>query len=199
MNCSNCNIEIKRKLKTRELAYKNLFCSKSCHQEYRQKNRNSFVCANCGAIVKRTKSSTPTKNSFCSQSCSATFNNSHKSYGYRRSKLEVYFEEQLRKDFPQLELICNSKSLIDSELDFYFPQLKLAVEINGIFHYEPIYGSEKLERIKYNDKQKMIRCYEKGVELCVIDASSIRYLTTNVKEKYYQPLKQIVSGLLGRI
>jgi hypothetical protein len=33
-------------------------------------------------------------------------------------------------------------------LDFYFPELRFAIELNGITHYEPIYGEDKFEKIK---------------------------------------------------
>ena len=95
---------------------------------------------------------------FCSSSCAAKYNNAHKTYGTRRSKLEAYLESQLRSEFPQLELICNGKNAIGSELDFYFPQLRLAIELNGILHYEPIYGADRLERTQANDQQKGISC-----------------------------------------
>ena len=85
-----------------------------------------------------------TKNNFCSRSCSATFNNKNKTYGTRRSKLEVFLEKELIKLYPDLLFHFNRKDTINSELDIYIPSLKLAFELNGIFHYEPIYGDNKL-------------------------------------------------------
>ena len=76
---------------------------------------------------------------FCNHSCAATYNITHKTVGTRRSKLEVWLESQLRELYPNLTLLPNDKTAINSELDFYFPELKLAFELNGIFHYEPIY------------------------------------------------------------
>lgn len=51
------------------------------------------------------------------------------------------------------------------ELDFYFPKLKLAIELNGITHYEPIYGLDRLTRSLGSDKRKMLLCYEKNVKI----------------------------------
>ena len=65
--------------------------------------------------------------------------------------MEVYLEEQIRKNYSSLELLCNDKTTINSELDFYFPGLKLAIELNGILHFEPIYGDKKLDQIQNND------------------------------------------------
>jgi len=44
--------------------------------------------------------------------------------------------------YPDLVIHFNKKDAINSELDIYIPSLKLAFELNGIFHYEPIFGKE---------------------------------------------------------
>lgn len=98
--------------------------------------------------------------------------------------MEILLEEVIIANFADVIYLVNDKSVIGSELDFYFPDLRFAIELNGIFHYEPIYGEKKFEQIKNNDQQKMIRCYEQGIELCVIDISSITYLSKKVIERY---------------
>lgn len=108
---------------------------------------------------------------FCNNHCSALYANSHKTVGTRRSKLEVWLEARLRELYPSLTLLPNDKTAINSELDFYFPELKLAFELNGIFHYEPIYGAEKLASIQNNDHRKFAACAEAGISLCIIDSS----------------------------
>jgi len=95
--------------------------------------------------------------------------------------------------------LCNSKEEIGSELDFYFPELKFAIELNGIFHYEPIYGEDKLERIQDNDKQKMLMCYEKGIELAIIDSSHIKNLTKNHKHKMESIIDSLLEKVLSRL
>jgi len=156
-------------------------------------------CKNCGkSFTKLPSQIKKYPNNFCSKSCAAKYNNTHKTHGTRRSKLEAHIEQQLRADFPNLELICNRKDAIGSELDFYFPQLRLAIELNGIFHYEPIYGPDKLERIQSNDQQKFSACNAVGIELCVIDASSAKHATKAIKERYYTIVRDLVIRLIGR-
>lgn len=140
-----------------------------------------------------------TKNFFCSKSCAATYNNKNKSFGIRRSKLEKYIERKIAKDFPFLNFTFNNKEIIGSELDIYCPDLRIAIELNGIVHYEPIYGQDKFERIQDNDKQKLIECYKHGIELAVIDVSQCKYMTNKISEKYYNIIRDIIIRSLKRI
>jgi hypothetical protein len=174
------------------------YCSTKCQHDS-TKTIQTVSCSECQKPVRRQRhQKSKSDRRFCNQSCAATYNNKHKTYGIRRSKLEAYLEEQIRLEYPNLEMTCNNKDIIGSELDFYFPQLKLAIELNGIFHYEPIYGQDKLEKIQNNDKQKMRRCLEEGIEFCVVDSSSCSYLSKHNKTKYLNIFKQIIEPLLGR-
>ena len=89
-------------------------------------------------------------------------------------------------------MLCNQKDVINSELDFYFPELKLAVELNGIFHYEPIYGEEKLSQIQNNDTRKFQACLERGIELCIVDSSKCKYLKQSAKDEFYNIFKSLL-------
>lgn len=172
-----------------------LFCSLKCKGLYYSKiNSKQVNCINCSKYFKKNNAEIKkSSNHFCSKSCAATYNNKHKKYGIRRSKLEIYIEKQIRLDYPDLELLCNDKSVIESELDFYFPNLKLAIELNGIFHYEPIYGLEKLSQIQKNDCQKFKLCHENNIELCIIDSSNCKYLTQQQKDKFYNIFASIIN------
>lgn len=90
----------------------------------------------------------------------------------------------------------NSKTIIGTELDVYFPTLRLAVELNGIFHYNPIYGTDKLIRIQQNDKQKEIRCHELGIEMIVIDTS--KCTKQSQYEAYYGIVRDLVLAVTIR-
>jgi hypothetical protein len=109
---------------------------------------------------------------FCSRSCSATYKNTHKVSGTRRSKLEVWIEKELDKIYPNEGIMYNNKTAIESELDIYFPNQKIAFELNGIFHRDPIYGNEKLKKILENDAKKAKACVDNEIELYIIDVSN---------------------------
>jgi len=133
------------------------------------------------------------KLNFCCQSCAATYNNTHKTKGTRISKLEVWLSKQLQQLYPNLEFQFNQKEAINSELDIYIPSLRLAFELNGIFHYEPIYGSEKLSSTQNNDNRKYQACIEQGIELCIIDTSHQTYFKEQTSLKFLNIIQNIIN------
>jgi hypothetical protein len=137
-------------------------------------------------------------NHFCSQSCSATYNNKNKTHGNRRSKLEIWLEEQLTTLYPNLQIDFNKKEIIGSELDIYFPSLNLAIELNGIFHYEPIYGVNKLFQIQENDKSKTKLCHDLKIDLCIIDVSQQKYVKPSTSQKYLDIIVKIVNSRITK-
>ncbi len=83
-------------------------------------------------------------------------------------------------------------------MDFYFPELNTAVEINGYLHFKPIFGLEKLKRIREIDREKAERCRQMNIELHIIDVSQEFYLTANLKEKHWKNIKELVTSYKKR-
>lgn len=172
---------------------KGKFCSKKCSHAAKM-SRVEVSCKQCEKQFKRTPyQMKKSKNYFCSSSCAASFNNTHKSKVTRRSKLEIWLEAKLKSIYQNLVFEFNKKDAINSELDIYIPSLKLAFELNGIFHYEPIFGEEKLSKIKTNDGFKFQRCIEKRISLCVIDVSSLKYFKESNAVKYLNIITEIIN------
>jgi len=200
--CYQCNkpFKVKKKYITLLLSGKpynqNKFCSIDCISKNRTKKKN-VICKNCGkTFLKSASEIKKSKNHFCSQSCSGTYNNKHKTHGTRRSKLEVYLEEQLVELYPKTNFHFNRKDTINSELDIYIPSLKLAFELNGIFHYEPIFGPEKLSKIQNNDERKFQACLENNIELVLIDTSSQKYFKSKSSQKFLNIISEIINKKL---
>jgi hypothetical protein len=91
-----------------------------------------------------------------------------------------------------LDFHFNRKDAINSELDIYIPSLKLAFELNGIFHYQPIYGPEKLAQIQNNDTRKGQACLERGIELHTIDNCSMKRFNENKAIIFYNIINDII-------
>ena len=167
----------------------------NCFNEYQRKDRENHIkeCANCGKkFHKRPAEQKKTKNHFCSRSCAATYNNTHKTTGTRVSKLELFLQEELSQHY-NFDFRFNRKDAINSELDIYIPEINLAFELNGIFHYEPIYGEEKLKQTQNNDERKFQACLEKNIELCIIDTSWIKYNKIENFKKVLDIIQNIIS------
>lgn len=184
-------------LKGNSMKNKHKYCSTSCVSKS-QMIQHIVNCNNCGKEVSvQNKEFLKSTNHFCCRSCAVTYNNTHKTQGIRRSKLEKYLEEQIELNYPELKCLYNSKELINSELDFYFPTLKFAIELNGIFHYEPIYGQEKFKRIQNNDKQKLLACEKLGVELCIVN-SNVKHVNDKKKIEFWNMVNEIIKNIYHR-
>lgn len=175
-----------------------MYCCRSCLGSRGRVNK-VFNCAQCGTIIIKTDSEIKTgkkrghKHHFCSQKCSGVFAAAHKTKGNRRSKLEKWIEEQMKILYPMLDIRFNSTEAIKAELDIYIPSLKLAFELNGIFHYEPIFGTEKLQQTQSKDRYKLHACTEAGIDLCIIDTSTARYFKPKASQRYLEIITKIIN------
>ena len=179
----------------RKFGFTRHFCSKTC-QGLLENKKVVCKCAYCGSeLYKRYKDYKSSKSGkmFCSSSCAASYNNRHKEYGYRRSKFEIYAEKVLKNKFSDVEFLFNDVSSINLELDIYIPSLKLAFEINGIFHYKPVYGEEKFQRIQENDLQKKDICKSLGIALIEIDISSINHFTEEQANPFVEQIVEQIN------
>lgn len=194
----------RKKFITRELKY-NLNTCRFCSQECCNKSKITNIettCKLCGEkifVMKNVYDKSKTKNFFCSKSCAATYNNTHKTKGNRVSKLEIYLQTKLQELYPSLSFLFNDKTTINSELDIYIPSLKLAFELNGIFHYEPVFGKDKLQQIQENDNNKFQKCIQNNISLCIIDTSSQKYFKEQTSQKFLNIITEIIDKNLQQL
>jgi hypothetical protein len=68
--------------------------------------------------------------------------------------------------------------------------------LNGIFHYEPIYGVNKLDKIQSNDISKSKACFDAKIDLCIIDTSTQSYFKESTSQKYLNIIINIINERL---
>lgn len=205
LQCKNCNrtfylakrrIQGGIKAKTKSTCD---FCCIICGIRY-LKPKNEVPCKTCGKMVHRSKAFTKrAKNTFCSKRCCGTYTASHKTNGTKVSKLEKWIANKLTSLYPNLDFHFNRTDTIRQELDICIPSIKLAFELNGIFHYEPIFGGKRLKRTQDVEKMKFQNCIEKGIELCIIDTSKQKYFKENTSFVYLEIIKKIIDQKIERL
>jgi hypothetical protein len=162
------------------------YCSKKCYSKG-QVTGKYIKCDSCGTDKYKTLREIKRNKSgffYCGYKCKGTHWNQNKNYGFNRSKLEIWIESKIKNKY-DFDILFNDRSLLSNyELDIYIPNLKIAFELNGIFHYEPIFGEEKLKIIKKKDIEKINLCYEKGVDLISIDTTDSKRFNEARDAKY---------------
>lgn len=175
------------------------YCSRSCAHKSNRSGKN-LNCKQCDKKIYKTRQEikkSKSGNYFCSHSCTGLYTNSHKKTGNNRSKLELWLETQLNTLYPKLNIEYNNVKLFGVELDIYIPSLKLAFELNGIFHYEPIFGNSRLNEIQHNDQRKFKFCNENKIGLCIIDTSFQKKFTIDSSKKFLSIITKIINEKLG--
>lgn len=197
-NCDHCGDFCKKNRHQYYAAMKRdqtlFFCTQKCKQLYYNQGFQNVACSNCGNMVKRNNAQiAKTKHSFCDKSCAATYNNKLKRKS-RRSKIEAKFYGLVVKEFPNLDILSNDKTMLDGyEVDVAIPGLKLAIEWNGIVHFKPIYGQPKLDNIQTRDAEKLKIASDKDINLIVI---SDLVSTDKILKEAFNDVRIIIEGLL---
>jgi hypothetical protein len=176
---NNCLLEIFGKINTNSAISSTLHNCKQCNKSFLRFH----------SYTKKSK----TGNQFCNKSCAASFNNKLKRKS-RRSKIEEKFYNLLVKEFPNLNILPNDKTMLNGlETDIAVPSLNLAIEWNGSVHFKPIYGVKKLKRIKELDQEKLKIANNKNINLIVITDLVSNDATL---QKAFDDVKKIIKSLI---
>lgn len=97
-----------------------------------------------------------------------------------RALIESHFQKKFKTIHPNW--LINPDTNCPMELDMYCKELKIAVEYNGIHHYEPIYGEERLIETQNKDLLKKQMCEQLGVKFITIKCNT-KSNTISVKIK----------------
>lgn len=175
------------------------FCSQKCFGES-CKTGKELICDMCGKTFYRKLSEYNVERKygkvFCSHECSQNFlytsdevRKDRLFWSGSRSKCEKYLEYFLRMLFPDLQLDCCRRDVLNNrlELDLYFPEKKIAIEVNGQYHYRPVNDKHMDDFIKYQQRDKLKRqlCEEKGISLIEIN-------TCDLSTFYFRKANEVV-------
>jgi very-short-patch-repair endonuclease len=101
------------------------------------------------------------------------------------SKPEQKLLDYFTTNYPTTNIVHNDRTQINPyELDLYFPDNKLAVEVCGLYWHSEISGG-KSKKYHYD---KMMRCFEKGIRLITVFEDEIR-------DKFEIVLSRILTAL----
>ena len=170
LQCLHCNKDV---LKFKSEIRKNpdkVFCNNSCASFYNKKPiiLTQGACKLCSTLIFRWPSEMKSEFIFCTQHCQSKYF-SQFTKKKERSHLENFISRMIKETFPFLTFkISDREQCSGLELDFYFPDLNLAIEINGPIHYDPIYGETYLQNIQERDNRKSKICENKNIELHTI-------------------------------
>lgn len=83
------------------------------------------------------------------------------------------------------------------EIDFYLPELNLAIEVHGPLHFYDVYGDGKHEEQKERDKIRREQCLKKGITLIEIPiVSGQHYKSVREKDELRKIVKEHLSVFL---
>jgi hypothetical protein len=183
--------------------YKLTFCSAKCSSESQRNDYSKdflLKCDQCNTdIIKTGRQMKITKLHFCTPSCKGSYFAKLHALGAKRSKLEERIEEYIKNQYPKLQYIINDRELLKGlELDFYFPTLNFAIEINGPAHFTPIYGDESLIKTKRHDIIKKIICKKKNIRLLEI-TNTLHPYNDNSRDIYENHILPILKPIIENI
>lgn len=111
------------------------------------------------------------------------------------SKPEQQVRNFFTKNFPTLPVVYNDREqLAPKELDLYFPDQKVAVEICGLYWHSEVSGGKP----KYYHYNKMKACNEKGIRLITVFEDELNNRFNVVMSRIVQALNLTEAKVFAR-
>ena len=194
-NCDYCGKE-DYKVPNRLTKNKNNFCCRECASKFKDK-RVEVICLVCQKVFLKEQCEIKRYGRHCcSKKCGQLLGIFYKDWGSSRSKLEIAIEAHLVNLF-SFQIDYN-KTDTGYELDIFIPHLNQAIELNGIFHYEPIFGEKELLRRQRVDKAKAEECKKRNIDLIVINVSKDKR-SKKVQTQRIQEVVKIISDKIAAL
>jgi very-short-patch-repair endonuclease len=112
----------------------------------------------------------------------------------RGSKLELFLLDNLLKDgykvdFHKEQILSNTKL----QIDLFLPKLNVAIEVDGLSHFEPVWGQQTLNRNKTYDNKKTGLILGKG--LVLVRIKQLKDFSPSRASKIYSKLLDVLSSI----
>ncbi len=107
------------------------------------------------------------------------------------SGLEIELENFIKENYKQ-EILFNNRSIIEKELDIYLPDIKLAIEFNGLWWHNEINKPTNYHQ------EKTILCEKQGIQLIHIYEDNWIHKQNIIKSMLLNKLGKISNKIYGR-
>jgi len=113
------------------------------------------------------------------------------------SKLELFLLDNLLKDgykvdFHKEQILSNTKL----QIDLFLPTLNVAIEVDGLSHFEPVWGQQTLNRNKTYDNKKTGLIIGKG--LVLIRIKQLKDFSPSRANKIYNELVDVLDKIIKK-
>jgi very-short-patch-repair endonuclease len=110
------------------------------------------------------------------------------------SKLELFLLDKLlndgyRVDFHKEQILSNTKL----QIDLFLPKVNVAIEVDGLSHFEPVWGQQTLNRNKNYDNKKTGLILGKG--LVLIRIKQLKDFSPSRANKIYNELLDTLKSI----
>lgn len=113
-----------------------------------------------------------------------------------RSRSERLLFKLLKTEYPSLYIKQQDRDLLNPyELDITIPELQIAIEWNGIFHYQPINSKTKLRKTQKKDRLKQKLLYEMNWTFYVVRHES--KFNENIVNEHFETIQDIIDDKLN--
>jgi hypothetical protein len=216
--CSLCNKGVTR-LKSGEKflekynKYGDRFCSISCRTKFWKNIRNpvekvlGLTCSLCNSDLPARSKNHVGKNKnnlfFCNKNCYMEYVSIFKPKwlggarkATRRSKIELEVEEFLKSNLKEISIEFNNRTKLNGlEIDIFLPDFSFGIELDGIFHFQPILGEEIFSKTQERHIRKVNLCDLLGLEIIYLDITKV----TRKKDERIKLCEEVLSIIKDRL